>query len=66
MEYRFLIKNSRLPDINVATIMESRDTIFFESEFLIKNTPNTYCHKSILLKMHGLVIHTNIKNHVEI
>ena len=34
--YRFLIINSRVPDIHVGTIMESRGAIFFESEFPIK------------------------------
>ena len=27
--YRFLIINSRVPDMHVGTIMESRDAIFF-------------------------------------
>ena len=27
--YRFLIVNSRVPDVNVGTIMESRDATFF-------------------------------------
>jgi hypothetical protein len=34
--YRFLIINYRVPGINVGTIMESRDTIFFESGFFYK------------------------------
>ena len=29
MGYRFLIINSRVPDVNVGTIMESRDATFF-------------------------------------
>jgi hypothetical protein len=32
--YRFLIINSGVLDVLVDTIMESRDAIFFESEFL--------------------------------
>ena len=32
--YRFLIINSRVPDVNVGTIMESRDAIFFRVNFL--------------------------------
>jgi hypothetical protein len=32
--YRFLIINSRVPDVNVGTIMESRDTAFFRMSFL--------------------------------
>ena len=34
--YRFLIINSRVPDMNVGTTMESRDATFFESDFPIK------------------------------
>ena len=32
--YRFLIINSKVPDVNVGTIMESRDAIFFRMNFL--------------------------------
>jgi hypothetical protein len=32
--YRFLIINPRVPDVNVGTIMESRDAIFFRVNFL--------------------------------
>ena len=32
--YRFLIINSRVPDIHVGTIMESRDATFFRVNFL--------------------------------
>jgi hypothetical protein len=28
--YRFLIINSRVPDVNIGTIMESRDATFLE------------------------------------
>jgi hypothetical protein len=31
--YRFLIINSRIPDMHVGTIMESRDAIFFKVNF---------------------------------
>jgi hypothetical protein len=34
--YRLLIVNSRVPDMLVGTTMESRDAIFFKSEFPIK------------------------------
>jgi hypothetical protein len=34
--YRFLIINSGVPEMVVGIIMESRDEIFFESEFPIK------------------------------
>nr|ABA94191.1 retrotransposon protein, putative, Ty1-copia subclass [Oryza sativa Japonica Group] len=36
--YRFLIVKSEVPDMNVGTIMESRDAIFFESFFPMKDT----------------------------
>ena len=32
--YRFLIINSRVPDMNVGTVMESRDATFFKENFL--------------------------------
>ena len=32
--YRFLIINSRVPNVNVGTIMESRDATFFRMSFL--------------------------------
>ena len=34
--YRFLIINSRVPDMHVGTIMESRDANFFKVNFLRK------------------------------
>ena len=34
MGYRFLIINSGVPNVNVGTIIESRDAIFFENEFV--------------------------------
>ena len=36
MGYRLLIINSSVTEMAVDTIMESRDTIFFENEFPIK------------------------------
>ena len=32
--YRFLIINSRVPDVNVGTIMKYRDATFFRMNFL--------------------------------
>jgi hypothetical protein len=46
--YRFLIINSGVPNMLVRTIMESRDAMFFESEFPMKNTPNTSSHETII------------------
>jgi hypothetical protein len=39
--YRLLIINSRVPDMLVGTIMESRDATIFEDEFPMKATHNT-------------------------
>jgi hypothetical protein len=33
IEYRFLIINSRVPDMVVGTIVESRDATFFRTNF---------------------------------
>ena len=64
--YRFLIINSRVPDVNVGTILESRDAIFFESEFPMKNTPSTSSHDSIILpQLHEPIEHADVETHVE-
>jgi hypothetical protein len=47
--YRFLIINFGVPDMAVGTIMKSKDAIFFENEFLMKNTHSTSSHYSIFL-----------------
>ena len=49
--YRFLIINSKIPDMIEGTIMESRDVIFFENEFPMKNTPSTSSHDSIFFRI---------------
>jgi hypothetical protein len=42
MGYRFLIRNSKIPDMHVSTVMESKDAIFFENEFPMRgNVPST-------------------------
>ena len=35
--YRFLVVKSEIPDVHVDTIMESRDAIFFENIFSMKD-----------------------------
>ena len=35
--YRFLIVKSRVPDMHVGTIMESRDATFFENIFSMRD-----------------------------
>ena len=49
--------------MHVDTIMESRDTNFFETEFPMKNTSS---HESNLFpKTHEPVTHADIETHVE-
>ena len=50
--YRFLIKNSSVSEMAVDTIIESRDAIFFENEFLLKNAPSTTGHEFIIPHEH--------------
>jgi hypothetical protein len=64
--YRFLIINSRVPNVNVGTITESRDGTFFENEFSMKNIPSTSSHESIPFhETNELVIHTDVETRVE-
>jgi hypothetical protein len=64
--YRFLIINSEAPDVNVGTIMESRDATFFESGFPMKNTPSTSSHDSITLpQLHEPIEHADVETHVK-
>jgi hypothetical protein len=48
--YRFLIINSGVPDMLVGTIMESRDAMFFEDEFPMKATHDTFTEHFILVE----------------
>ena len=52
MGYRFLIINSSVPEMAVDTIMESRDAIFFENEFPMKNALSTASHEYIVSHEH--------------
>ena len=64
--YIFLIIKSRVTDMHVGTILESRDATFFETEFSMKNTPSTSSHESMLFsETHEPVIHADIETHVE-
>jgi hypothetical protein len=66
MGYRFLIIDSGVPDMIVGTIIKSRDATCFKNEFLMRNTPSTSSHESILLhEMHEPVIHANIETYME-
>nr|CAE04807.2 OSJNBb0022P19.2 [Oryza sativa Japonica Group] len=46
--YRFLIVNSRVLDMHVGTILESRDATFFENEFPMKHTPSTSSQETVM------------------
>ena len=50
--YRFLIINSSVSEMVVDTIIESRDTIFFENEFPMKNASSTTSHEFIIPHEH--------------
>jgi hypothetical protein len=64
--YRFLIINSGVPDVNVGTIMESRDATFFKNEFPMKNTSSTSSHESIPFhEKNEPVIHADVETHVK-
>jgi hypothetical protein len=52
VSYRFLIINSSVSEMAIDTIMESRDTIFFENEFPMKNTPSMSDHEFIIPHEH--------------
>ena len=56
MGYRFLIINYIVPKMTVDTIMESRDAIFFENEFFMKNAPSTTGHEFIILHEHKILL----------
>jgi hypothetical protein len=47
--YRFLIINFKVSDMVEGTIMKSRDAIFFENEFPMKNMPSISSHDSVSL-----------------
>jgi hypothetical protein len=72
--YRFLIINSRVPDMTVGTIIESRDATFFEDEFPMKNNaPSMSSHDSIIIpdsvpipESNELVIHADVETHKDI
>jgi len=64
--YRFLIINSKIPDIYEGTIMESRDATFFEDEFPMKNAPSISSHNSISSEdVHELINNDDFETHVE-
>jgi len=62
--YRFLIINFGVSDINVGTIIESRDATFFESEFPMKSTPDISSHESINSHEQFILIEQYEKPHV--
>jgi hypothetical protein len=54
--YRFLITKSEVPDMHVGTIMELRDTTFFETEFPMKATSSNSNPESIISHKHDNLI----------
>jgi hypothetical protein len=67
--YRFLIINSRVQNMLVGTIMESRDATFFEDEFPVKVTHNMSSDEPTIPHEHFIPVEHNeeshIHNHVE-
>jgi hypothetical protein len=47
--YRFLVVKSEVPDMHVDTIMESRDTTFFENMFPLKDMHSTTRFSSVII-----------------
>jgi hypothetical protein len=67
--YRFLIINSRVPDMLVGIIMESRDAVFFRDDFLMKITHDVSINEPTIPHGHFISVeHTKesyIHNHVK-
>nr|CAH66607.1 H0211A12.10 [Oryza sativa] len=59
VSYRFLIVNSRVPDMHVGTILESRDATLFENEFPMKHTPSTSSKETVMPHEHFAPIKHN-------
>ena len=56
--YRFLVVNSSVPEMTIDTIMESRDAIFFEEEFPMKNYTPSISHDTISIPdSHEQIVH---------
>jgi hypothetical protein len=62
--YRFLIINSRVPDMLVGTIMESRDATFFEDEFPMKATLDTSSDESTIPHEHFIPVEHIEESHI--
>jgi hypothetical protein len=62
--YRFLIINSRVLDILVGTIMESREVTFFEDEFPMKATHDTSNDELSIPYEHFIPIEHTEESHI--
>jgi hypothetical protein len=64
----FLIINSSVPEMAVDIIMESRDAIFFEDEFSMKNnTLSISNYDSISIpESHEPIVHADVESHEEV
>ena len=54
MGYKFLTINSSVHKMVVDIIMKSKDAIFSENEFPMKNTPSTTGHEFIIPHEHKI------------
>jgi hypothetical protein len=62
--YRFFIINSRVPDMLVDTIMESRYATFFEDEFPMKATHDTSSDKPMIPHEHFISVEHTEQSHI--
>jgi hypothetical protein len=62
--YKFLIINSRVLDMLVGTIMESRDGTFFEDEFPMKPTHDTSNDEPSILHEHFILVKHTEESHI--
>jgi hypothetical protein len=60
----FLIINSGIPDILVATTMESRDAMFFEDEFPMKATHNMSSDEPTIPHEHFIPVEHTEESHI--
>jgi hypothetical protein len=62
--YMFLIINSRVPDMLVGTIMESRDATFFEDKFPMKATHDTSSDEPTIPHEHFILVEHTDESHI--
>jgi hypothetical protein len=62
--YRFLIINSRVPDILIGTIMESREATFFKDDFPMKATYDTSNDEPTIPHEHFILVERTEESHI--